>query len=413
MRSRRGAVLQGREGRGHALHRQRPIQAGRIRHRTAGGGHRRRTRHAVAVEHANPDAGMYRSRHDPERQLHQGRGTLRAESGIRFLLSPPRQRAAVSEHRNAGAAVGAADSPRCAEARVRAGSVGVAGVLSSLRYLFADLIGDDDDTPPFLPDGLPDAVVPVVSDAIHMLIDYQGNAYATLYVTRLRRFVGRRDVNDAMLGEIAYLMAIRMSYQDPIRIAQLKLAELEAGGAPSHDVRRFRFDELVGSLPAVVAEPVLDTFEWLGWEVRRRVPIRFSTRSRWGIRRLKIEAGLRRWRLFSVGYAKVRVWVERWLHMIDRSLTKQPRAASEIVRTATMVQGYGDAYRQGLADWHAIIDGLAKPTFDGVLPLPDLAAAVAEARAAVRPDPRQAVLKRTIAEIRARALGAGTNAAAG
>ena len=286
-------------------------------------------------------------------------------------------------------------------------------VLSSLRYLFADLIGDDDDTPPFLPDGLSDAVAPVVSDAIHMLIDYQGNAYATLYVTRLRRFVGRRDVNDAMLGEIARLMAKRMSYQDPIRIAQLKLAELEAGGAPSHDVRRFRFDELVGALPAVVAEPVLDTFVWLGWEVRRRVPIRFSTRSRWGIRRLKIEAGLRRWRLFSVRYAKERVWVERWLHMIDRSLTKQPRAASAIVQTATMVQGYGDAYRQGFADWHAIIDGLAKPTFDGVLPLPDLAAAVAEARAAVTPDPRQVVLKRTIAEIRAQALGAGANAAAG
>ncbi|HTE94295.1 MAG TPA: DUF6537 domain-containing protein [Bradyrhizobium sp.] len=289
----------------------------------------------------------------------------------------------------------------------------MAGVLSSLRYLLADFIGDDDDEPPFLPDGLPDAVAPVVSDAIHMLIDYQGNAYAKLYVTRLRRFVGRRDVNDAMLGEIARLMAMRMSYQDPIRLAQLKLAELEAGGAPSHDVRRFRFDELIGALPAVVAEPVLDTFEWLGWEVRRRVPIRFSTRSRWGIRRLKIEAGLRRWRLFSVRYAKERVWVERWLHMIDRSLTKQPRAASAMVQTATMVQGYGDAYRQGLADWHAIIDGLAKPTFDGVLPLPDLAAAVAEARAAVTPDPRQAVLKRTIAEIRARALGAGTNAAAG
>ena len=289
----------------------------------------------------------------------------------------------------------------------------MAGVLSSLRYLFADFIGDDDDEPPFLPDRLPDAVAPVVSDAIHMLIDYQGNAYAKLYVTRLRRFVGRRDVNDAMLGEIARLMAMRMSYQDPIQVAQLKLAELEAGGAPSHDVRRFRFDELIGALPAVVAEPVLDTFEWLGWEVRRRVPIRFSTRSRFGIRRLKIEAGLRRWRLFSVRYAKERAWVERWLHMIDRSLTKQPRAASAMVQTATMVQGYGDAYRQALADWHAIIDGLAKPTFDGVLPLPDLAAAVAEARAAVTPDPRQAVLKRTIAEIRARALGAGTNAAAG
>jgi hypothetical protein len=289
----------------------------------------------------------------------------------------------------------------------------VKGVLSSLRYLFADLIGDDDDTPPFLPEGLPATVVPAVSDAIHMLIDYQGNAYATLYVSRLRRFVGRRDVDDAMLGEIARLMAMRMSYEDPIRIAQLKLAELEAGAAPSDDVRKFRFDELIGALPAVVAEPLLDTFEWLGWEVRRRVPILFSTRSWWGIRRLKIEASLRRWRLFSVRYGKERVWVERWLHMINRCLTKQPKAAREIVQTATMVQGYGDAYRQGLADWHAIIDGLAKPTFDGVLPLSDLAGAVADARAAATPDPRQAALKRTIAEIRARALSAGANAAAG
>src|SRR6266849_5357613 len=343
MRSRRGAVLQGREGRGHALHRQRPIQAGRIRHRTAGGGHRRRTRHAVAVEHANPDAGMHRNRHDPERQLHQGRGTLRAESGIRLLLSPARQRAPVSEHRNAGAAVGAADSLRCAEARVRAGSAGVAGVLSSLRYLLADFIGDDDDEPPFLPDGLPEGAAAVVSEGIHRLIEYQSAGYAKLYVGRLRRFVGRHGVDDAMFGEIARLMAMRMSYEDPIRVAQLKLAELEAGGAPSHDVRRFRFDELIGALPALVAEPVLDTFEWLGWEVRRRVPIRFSTRSRWGIRRLKIEAALRRWRLFSVGYAKERATAERWLHIIARSCTKQPRAASAIVQTATMVQGYGDA----------------------------------------------------------------------
>jgi hypothetical protein len=68
-----------------------------------------------------------------------------------------------------------------------------------------------------------------------------------------------------------------------------------------------------------------------------------------------------------------------------------------------MIQGYGDVYRHGLADWHAIIDGLVKPTFDGVLHLADLAGAVAEARAAAMPDRRQVALKRKIAEIRARA----------
>jgi hypothetical protein len=300
---------------------------------------------------------------------------------------------------------------------MRAGSAGVSGVLSSLRYLLSDFIGEGDDDEPFLPEGLPDSAAPIVSEAIHRLIDYQGAAYAKLYVDRLRRFVGKRGVDDAMFGEIARLMAMRMSYEDPIRIAQVKLAELEIGaGDPrvpsADDVRKFRLDELVDVLPAVVAEPVLDALEWAGW-LHKTVSIRFSNASWWGIRRLKIEASLRRWRRFSVRYAKERLWVERWLHMIDRSLTKQPAAASAMVQTATMVQGYGDAYRQGLADWHAVIDGLAKPTFDGVLPLRDLASTVAEARAAATRDPRQAALKRSIAEIWARALGSGANAAAG
>ena len=277
------------------------------------------------------------------------------------------------------------------------------GFMSSLRYLLADFIGEVDDTPPFLPEGLPEAVVPVASDAIHMLIDYQGTSYAQLYVDRLRRFVGRHDVGEAVFTEMARLMAARMSYQDPIRMAQLKLAERDeaSGGVqPTVDIRKFRLDELIGALPAIVAEPVLDALEWAGW-LHKPVSIRFSVASRWGVRRLKMEAGLRRWRLFSVRYARERVWVERWLHMIDRSLTKQPGATPAIIQTATLVSGYGDGYRQGLADWSAIIDGLVKPTFDGVLALSDLAGAVAEARAVALPDPRQAALKRTIAEIRA------------
>jgi hypothetical protein len=281
----------------------------------------------------------------------------------------------------------------------------VAGVWSSIRYLLADFIGDDGGAPPFLPDGLPDAVVPIASAGIERLIDYQGAGYAQLYVDRLKRLVGRRGVDDALFGEIARLMAQRMSYDDPIRIAQTKLAEPGAAAKASKrsadDIKKFRWDELVEALPAAVADPVLGVLDWMGW-LHRPVSIRFSTAGRFGIRRLKIEAGLRRWRLFSVRYGTERAWVERWLHMIDRALNKQPQAAPEIVQTATMIHDYGDVYRQGLADWHLIIDGLAKPTFDGALALPDLAGAIKEARAAALPDPRQTALKRKIAEIKAR-----------
>jgi hypothetical protein len=279
--------------------------------------------------------------------------------------------------------------------------------------LFADIIGDADGEPPFLPAGLPDAAAAAVSDGIHLLMDYQGARYAQLYVDRLQRFVRRSNVDAAALCRIAQLLAARMAYEDPIRIAQLRLAELEAGrairGRDGDDLRRFRLDELIGVLPQALADSLLTGFEQIGWLGRRRLKVRFSTRSRLAVRRLRMMAGLRRWRLQSVRYAEERVWAERWLHMIARALDKQPAAASAVIETATMIQGQGDGYRQGLADWHAIIDGLVKPTFDGVLPISDLAAAIAEARAAAMPDPRQAALKRAIAQIRVQALSVEAN----
>jgi len=283
------------------------------------------------------------------------------------------------------------------------------GILSSLRYLFADFLDEADTTPPFLPLGVPAGAEAVVSEGIHLLMDYQGASYAKLYVERLQRFTGRQAVEAAIFCEIARLMARRMAYEDAIRIAQVKLAEYNASGIRSTEIHRFRFDELVDALPEIAAEPILMVLGKLGWE-HRRVAIPFSSVNRWGLRRLKVEAWLRRWRMFSIRYAQERAWVERWLHMIARAQVKQPQAVAAVVETATMITGFGDSYRRGLADWHAIIDGLAKPTFDGDLPLADLASAIAEARAAILPDPRQVALKRAIAEIRARAIAAAANA---
>jgi hypothetical protein len=290
------------------------------------------------------------------------------------------------------------------------------GWLAPVRSTVAHLMGEDDDSPLCVPEGLPDTVRPVAVEAMNMLVEYQGTGYAQLYLDRLKRFVGRRTLDDALFCEIARLMAARMSYEDPIRMAQLKLAEAEVRNqrlqdAYADDVWKFRLDEMVSSLPGMVADPVLSGLEWMGW-LHMPVTRRFRTDSRLSIRRLKMEAALRRWRLRSVRYAKERVWVERWLHMIDRSLTKRPEAVSTIIQTATMIQGYGHVYRQGLADWHVIIDELAKPAFDGKLNLPDLAGAVEEARAAAMPDPRQAALRRAIAQIKAR-TSAGGDVAAG
>ena len=283
----------------------------------------------------------------------------------------------------------------------------VTGVVPVIRSIFADVLGDDDTPMPVLPADLPDKVRPVAAEGVNRLIVYQGPGYAQLYIARLKRFIGRRNVDDAAFANLARLMAVRMAYHDAIGMAQLKLAEAEKGpGVPPDDVRKLRLDEVVSSLPETVADYVLWVLEYLGW-LHLPVTMRFSAAGRFSLRRLRIEASLKRWRLSSIRYANERAWVERWLHMIDRSLVKQPAAVAAVVATAELVQGYGDGYIQSLRDWNLIIDNLVKPTFDGALSCPDLAGAIAEARAAVRPDPGQAALKQTIAAIRARA-GAGS-----
>ena len=287
----------------------------------------------------------------------------------------------------------------------------MASVLSSLRYLLADIIGEDDDPLPPLPENFPAGAKAAVGEGIRLLIDYQGPSYAQLYVDRLKRFVGRAGVDAAMFSDIARLMAMRMSYEDPIRIAQLKLGR-ERATAPSarSDRRKFRIDELIGALPAVAAEPVLDVLEWVGW-THAPVSIRFSAASRWGDSPPENRGGAE---AMAAVFGALRQGTDmgRTLAAHDRPQPDQAAASGFCDHSdGDHDQGYGSVYRHGLADWHAIIDGLVKPTFDGVLPLSDLAGAIAEARAAMMPDPRQVALKRKIAEIRARALGAGANVA--
>lgn len=255
-------------------------------------------------------------------------------------------------------------------------------IADSFRFLLSDLTGVDDCVAPTAPVGVPEALRAEVADAIAALIAYQGPSYAELYVHRLRRFARRRDVDAVLLGLIAREMARRMCYDDPIRIAQHHLAT--AHGADALTSRhRFRLDELFGALPGKVGRPLLMGCERAGW-THLPVSMRFNACSGAGRLRLRLEASLRRWRLFSARYASERAWVERWLHMIDRSLTKQPAAALAIADTAAMIQGSGDRYRRGLADWHALIDGIVKPTLDGVLPVADLVAAVTEIAALSR-----------------------------
>jgi hypothetical protein len=275
----------------------------------------------------------------------------------------------------------------------------VASFTNMIRSTIGEIAGINDVAAVTYPAGLPASVRSVAERNVALLVDYQSPAYAQLYCDRLRRFVGKRGVDEALFIEIARLLALRMSYLDAIRFAQVKLQEqLVPGRKPVVDKRRFRLDELVSSLPEIVGDPAMWALEKV-YCAHRTMQIRFSNASLISIKRLEFEAWLRHWRRLSTRYEVERVWVERWLHMIDRALIKRPDAVDAVVQSATMIEGYGSGYRHGMAAWHAIIDGLAKPCFDGDVEIADLSAAIIHASAVPR-DPKGDQLRKAIGELR-------------
>ena len=102
------------------------------------------------------------------------------------------------------------------------------------------------------------------------LIAYQGVAYARLYLDRLRALVDADAAGGApgrLLKEVARQLAVRMSYEDVVRVAQAKIAparmrriareELRVKDEPFsvHDFLKPGIEELSQLLPPFLARP--------------------------------------------------------------------------------------------------------------------------------------------------------------
>jgi hypothetical protein len=215
----------------------------------------------------------------------------------------------------------------------------------------------------------------------------------------------------SLLHELARLLCARMQFEDPIDMARRRLDE--AGGmtaipdpASVDRVERFRWDEVIAMLPPAAAAPALDIFGKLHLAklARRTVRMRFSAATRFRLARLKAMAALRVSRPFSQRFKTERAWAERWLHMIDRSMSRQQNSVAEIIQTAELISGHGDAYQNGLAKWNVIVDGLIKPTCDGTLPLVTLGDAVREARMAALEGAGDEGVRKAVELMRSRCL---------
>jgi indolepyruvate ferredoxin oxidoreductase beta subunit len=257
---------------------------------------------------------------------------------------------------------------------------------------------------------LPAEARPVAIEGLRRLTDFQDTRYAALYLDRLARFVGLAGADGPLLRELARHLAVRMSYEDTIRVAQLKLraarltrVAAEARARPQDIVRITEYlkpgpEEILGVLPAGVARPLLRLVERRGWG-GLAFPMRVHTTGLWGFGRMKVLALLRRWRPASLRNAEEQAWIERWLGLVQQVLARDSAAAGELIETAKLVRGYGDTYKRGAANWRRIAEAIVEPALADRLPGVVLADAVLQARVAALADPEGTSLAAVIAAI--------------
>jgi indolepyruvate ferredoxin oxidoreductase beta subunit len=242
----------------------------------------------------------------------------------------------------------------------------------------------------------PATAQPIALEGVRRLTAYQNAAYARLYLDRLAPF---RDGDDKLLKEIARHLAVRMSYEDVIRVAQAKIApariqriakdELRTNGEPFsvHDFLKPGIEELCQVLPRFVAGPIMRLAERRGWLGRVYFGMEINTTSISGYLRFLMLAKLWPLRRFGHRYPIEQAQIESWLTLISDTAKLSPAIALEVAECARLIKGYGDTYARGSANYRTIVARVIQPLLAGHIPPERGADAIASARTAALVDP--------------------------
>lgn len=242
----------------------------------------------------------------------------------------------------------------------------------------------------------PPPAIDIVATGLARLTEYQDAAYADLYRRRLDPFRATLDPDD--FAELARQLALRMSYEDTIRVAQLKLSagRLATVAAEAHarpgdvvDVTEFFKpgpEEFLSLLPPGWGRRLRALVEARGW-TGAALPMRIRTTRLSGFLRLRLLAALRPWRPHCLRHAEEQAWIDDWLALVARVHGVDPGAARQLIEAAALLRGYGDTLRRGRQNWHMLVDGIVAPMLAGRLPARHFADAVMQARLAATADP--------------------------
>ena len=204
---------------------------------------------------------------------------------------------------------------------------------------------------------LPEAVRSVVRHALPRLIDYQDARYTDRYLGLLQPFLaGDADV----AARVARYLALWMTYEDAIRVADLKtraarFARIRSeAGAPGAvievvDYLKPDLDEMYGILPHALVAPFARWAERRWPHGRPTMAQHVRTTTVTGFLRVWLLGRLRGLRPSSYRAHEEFARIHRWLEAVQRCAAWDVALAREVAQAGQLVKGYGDVRRRMFA----------------------------------------------------------------
>ncbi|MCY4190605.1 MAG: hypothetical protein OXD42_04655, partial [Rhodospirillaceae bacterium] len=119
----------------------------------------------------------------------------------------------------------------------------------------------------------------------------------------------------------------------------------------------------------------------------------------WGFTRMRLLAGMRRFRRRGFRYFEEQEQIEEWLNMVRRAAEVSKPMALETVECARLIKGYSDTHKRGVSNFHRIANIVVKPALAAGV---DVAGDIAQAKAAALADPEGSSLAETLSAMKAK-----------
>jgi indolepyruvate ferredoxin oxidoreductase beta subunit len=263
-----------------------------------------------------------------------------------------------------------------------------------------------------------DAFPPTVQEMFGLgyarMLEYQGQAYADLYVKRLQSVLAAEREADPQAGnghattrEMARWLALWMAFDDIVRVADLKSRASrwtrvqEEVKAKDDDLLKL-YDHFKPGVPEFAAMlPAGVAGKLVAWDRRRvmkgkqpwALPLKIGTHSVFGMVALRTLAATRFLRPHGSRFGLEQKMIEQWLQGVVLGTQRDWQLGHEIALCGRLIKGYGSTNERGKENLLHVLEHLAP----GGVPA-DAAKAIRAAREAALADDAGKALDATLVE---------------